>query len=73
MEDNDHIETIEKENPEISFVAALQMLDQLHDFASFFADEEMQYQLATNTEKLQSVRLQSNKQASIKDFFSAKF
>ena len=73
LEDNDHIETIEKENPEISFVAALQMLDQLHDFASSFADEEMQYQLATNTEKLQSVRLQSNKQASIKDFFSAEF
>ena len=73
LEDNDHIETIEKENPEISFVAALQMLDQLHDFASSFADEEMQYQLATNSEKLQSVRLQSNKQASIKDFFSAKF
>ena len=38
LEDNDHIEAIEEENPQISFAAALQMLDQLQDFASSFAD-----------------------------------
>ena len=64
LEDNDHIEAIEKENPQISFAAALQMLDQLQDFAS---------SLTTITEKLQDVRLQRRKQASIKDFFSIKF
>ena len=73
LEDNDHIEAIEEENPQISFAAALQMLDQLQDFASSFADTEMQCQLATITEKLQDVRLQRRKQASIKDFFSTKF
>ena len=57
----------------ISFAAALQMLDQLQDFASSFADTEMQCQLATITEKLQDVRLQRRKHASIKDFFSRKF
>ena len=39
------------------------MLDQLHDFASSFADTEMQYQLATITEKLQDMRPQNRKQA----------
>ena len=37
LEDSDHIDAIEKENPQISFVGAfvgaLQMLDQLQDFA----------------------------------------
>ena len=61
LEDNDHIEAIEEENPQISFAAALQMLDQLQDFASSFADTEMQCQLATITEKLQDVRLQRRK------------
>ena len=73
MEDNDHIEAIEVENPLISFAAALRMLDQLQDFASSFADTEMRCQLATITEKLQNVRLQRRKQASIKDFFCTKF
>ena len=73
LEDNNHIEAIEEENPQISLAAALQMLDQLQDFASSFADTEMQCQLATITEKLQNVRLQRRKQASIKDFFSTKF
>ena len=73
LEDNDHIEDIEEENPQISFAAALQMLDQLQDFASSFDDAEMQCQLATITEKLQDVRLQPKKQTSIKDFFSTKF
>ena len=73
LEGNDHTEAIEEENPQISFAAALQMLDQLRDFASSFADTEMQCQLATITEKLQDVRLQRRKQASIKDFFSTKF
>ena len=73
LEDNDHIEAIEEENPQISFAAALQMLDQLQAFASSFADTEMQCQLATITEKLQDVRLQCWKKASIKDFFSTKF
>ena len=68
LEDNDHTEGIEEENPQISFAAVLQMLDQLQDFAFFFADTEMQCQLAIITEKLQDVRLQPSKQASIKDF-----
>ena len=38
LEDNDHIEAIEEKNPQISFAAALQILDQLQDFASSFAD-----------------------------------
>ena len=49
------------------------MLDQLQDFVSSFANTEMQFQLATITEKLQDVRLQRRKQASIKDFFTLKF
>ena len=57
LEGNDHIEAIKEENPQISFAAALQMLDQLQDFTSSFADTEMQCQLATITEKLQDVRL----------------
>ena len=65
LEENDHIETIEEENPQISFAA----LDELQDFASSFADTEMQYQLAT----ILNVRLQRRKQASIKDFFSTKY
>ena len=73
LEDKDHIEAIEEENPQISFAAALQMLDQLQDFASFFPDTEMQCQLPTVIKKLQHVRLQHMKQASIKDFFSTKF
>ena len=73
LEDNDHIEATEEENPQISFATALQMLDQLQDFASSFADTEMQCQLATITEKLQDVKLQCKKQASIKDFLSRKF
>ena len=73
MEDNDHIEVMEEEKPQISFAAALQMLDQLQDFASSFTDTEMQCQLATITEKLQDVRPQRRKQASIKYFFSIKF
>ena len=51
----------------------LQMLDQLQDFVSSFANTEMQFQLATITEKLQDVRLQRRKQALIKDFFTLKF
>ena len=47
LEENDHIETIEEENPQISFAA----LDELRDFVSSFADTEMQYQLATITER----------------------
>ena len=73
MKDNDHIEAIEGENPQISFDAALQMLHQLQDFASFFADTKMQCQMAAITKKLQDERLQHRKQASIKDFFSIKF
>ena len=73
LEDNDHIEAIEEEHRQISFVGVLQMLGQLQDFASSFADTEMQCQLATITEKLLDVRLQCRKQASIKDFFSTKF
>ena len=65
MEDNDHIKAIEEEDPQISFAAALQMLDQ-------FGDTEMQCQLATITEKLQDMRLQRRKQTSIKDVFSTK-
>ena len=73
LEDNDHIEAIEEENPQTSFGAALQMLDQLQDFASSFPDTEMQCQLPTVIKNLQDVRLQRMKQASIKDFFSTKF
>ena len=73
MEDNDHIEAIEEEHSQISFAGVLQMLGQLQDFASSFADTEMQCQLATITEKLQDMRLKRRKQASIKDFFSTKF
>ena len=73
LEDNNHIEAIEEENPQIAFAAALQMLDQLQNFASSFADTEMQCQLATIAEKLEDVRLQCTKQALIKDFLSAKF
>ena len=65
MEDSDHIKAIEEEDPQISFAAALQMLDQ-------FGDTEMQCQLATITEKLQDMRLQRRKQTSIKDVFSTK-
>ena len=43
LEDNERIEAIEEENPQI-FDAALQMLDHLRDFASSFADTEMQCQ-----------------------------
>ena len=73
LENNDHIENIDEENPQIPFAAALQMLDQLQDFASSLADTEMQCRLVTITEKLQDIRLQRRKQASIKDFFSTKF
>ena len=73
MEDNNHIKAIEEENPQISFAAALQMLDQLQDFAFSFVDIEKQCQLATITEKLKDVRLKRRKHASIKDFFSTKF
>ena len=52
LEDNDHIETMEEENLQISFPAALQILDQLQDFASSFVDTEMQCHLAAITEKL---------------------
>ena len=72
LEDNDNIEAIEEENPQISSGAALQMLDQLQDFASSFADTEMQWQLVTTTVTLQDVRLQCREQASIKNFFSTK-
>ena len=61
LEDNNYIEATEEENLQISFAAALQMLDQLQNFASFFADTEMQCQLATITEKLQDLRLQRRK------------
>ena len=61
LEDNNYIEATEEENLQISFAAALQMLDQLHNFASCFADTEMQCQLATITEKLQDLRLQGRK------------
>ena len=50
LEDNNHIEAIEKENPQISFAVVLQILDQLQDFASSFSNTEMQCQLATITE-----------------------
>ena len=73
LEDNNHIEAIEEKNPQISPAAALQMLDQLQDFASSFADTEIKCQLATITEKLQDVKLKRRKQASIKDFISTKF
>ena len=73
LEDHGHIEGIEKENPHISFATELQILDQFQDFASSFADTEMQCQLATITEKSQGVRLQRKKQTSIKDSFSTKF
>ena len=73
LEDNNHIEAIEEEDPQISFATALQVLDHLQHFASSFGDTEMQCQLVTITEKLQDVRLQRRKQASIKDFFSTKF
>ena len=49
------------------------MLEQLQDFASFFAYTEIHCKLATITEKLQDVRVQRRKQASIKEFFCAKF
>ena len=65
MEDNDHIKAIEEEDPQISFAAALQILDQ-------FGDTEMQCLLATINEKLQEMRLQRRKQTSIKDVFSTK-
>ena len=52
LEDNDYIETMEEENLQISFPAALQILDQLQDFASSFVDTEMQCHLAAITEKL---------------------
>ena len=45
LEDNDNIETIEEENPQLSFPAALQMLNQLQDFASSYADTAMQCHL----------------------------
>ena len=70
LEDNDNIEAIEEENPQISSGTALQMLDQLQDFASSFADTEVQWQLVTTTVTLQDVRLQCREQASIKSFFS---
>ena len=41
LEGNDHIEAIEGDNPRILFAAALQMLNQLQDFASSFTDTEM--------------------------------
>ena len=41
LEDNNNIEVTEEENSQISFAAVLQMLDQLQDFASSFADAEM--------------------------------
>ena len=65
MEDNDHIKAIEEEDPQISFAAALQILDQ-------FGETEMQCLLATINEKLQDMRLQRRKQTSIKDVFSTK-
>ena len=52
LEVNDHIKAIEEENPQISFSAALQVLDHLQDFGSSFADTEMLCQLVTITEKL---------------------
>ena len=58
LDDNDHLEAIEEENPQISFAVASQMLDQLQDFTLSLADTEMQCQLATITEKLKDVRLQ---------------
>ena len=73
LEDNDHNEAIEEENSQILFAAALQMLDQLQDFASSFPNIEMQCQLATIIEKQQDVRLQCRKETSIKDVFSTKF
>ena len=72
-EGNDQIEAIEEEIPQISPTAALQMFDQLQHFASSFADTEMQCQLATIAEKLQDMRLQRRKQASIQDFSSTEF
>ena len=51
LEDNDHIEAIEEENPQISFPAALQMLDQLQDFASSFGDTENTWPLLLKSYK----------------------
>ena len=72
MEDHDHISDIEKKNPQISFATALQILDQLQDFASSVVGTEMQCQLVSITGKSQGLRLQRKKQASIEDFFSTK-
>ena len=73
VECNHHIEAIEEKYPQISFAAALHMVDKLQDFACSFVDTEIHCQLATITEKLQDVKLQRRKQALIKDFFSTKF
>ena len=53
LENNDHIENIDEENPQIPFAAALQMLDQLQDFASSLADTEMQCMPSTCNVSLQ--------------------
>ena len=50
LEDNDHIEAIEEENPQISFAATFQMLDKFQDFTSYFADTEMQCKLAMSVD-----------------------
>ena len=62
----------EEEKPKISLPAALQMLDQLQDFASSFDDAETQCQLADITGELEEVRLRNRKQAKITNFFPAK-
>ena len=72
MEDNKHIEVIEEENPQISFAAALKMLNQLQDFASPSADTEIQCRLAFITEKLQDVTNAGNK-LRLKTFYLQNF
>ena len=72
LEDNKHIEAIEEENPQISFAAALKMLNQLQDFASPSADTEIQCRLAFITEKLQDVTNAGNK-LRLKTFYLQNF
>ena len=73
LKENDNIEAIEEENPQIPFGAGLHMLDQLQEFASAFVNTEIEWYLVTTTETLQDVKLQRREQASIKKFFFTKF
>ena len=73
LKENDNIEAIEEENPQIPFGAGLHMLDQLQELASAFVNTEIEWHLVTTTETLQDVKLQRREQASIKKFFFTKF